>query len=79
MSRSAGGAGRDTGLPRKKPEVLIVGTGYYGRMRVAEETLDALRNAGVAVRVENTGEAVAAFNRLQQDYARIVAALHLTC
>ena len=68
-----------TSVLAKKPEVLIVGTGYYGRMRVAEETLDALRNAGVAVRVENTGEAVAAFNRLQQDYARIVAALHLTC
>ena len=68
-----------TSVLAEKPEVLIVGTGYYGRMRVAEETLDALRCAGVDVRVEKTGEAVAAFNRLQREYARILAALHLTC
>jgi hypothetical protein len=48
-------------------------------MRVPAESLDALRNVGVAVRIEKTGEAVAEFNRLQQEYARIVAALHLTC
>ena len=63
----------------EKPDVLIVGTGYYGRMEVSEETLDALRAAGVDVRVEKTGEAVAEFNQLQRECARIVAALHLTC
>jgi len=63
----------------EKPEVLIVGTGYYGRLRVPEESLDALRNAGVSVRIEKTGEAVAEFKRMQGEYARIVAALHLTC
>ena len=68
-----------TSVLAEKPEVLIVGTGYYGRMRVPEESLDALRNAGVAVRIEKTGEAVAEFNRLQREYARIAAALHLTC
>ena len=63
----------------EKPEVLVVGTGYDGRMQVPEETLHALRSAGVDVRVEKTGEAVAEFNRLQRECARIVAALHLTC
>jgi len=63
----------------EKPEVLIVGTGYYGRMQVPEETFDALRSAGVEVRVEKTSAAVAELNRLQGEYARIVAALHLTC
>jgi hypothetical protein len=61
------------------PEVLVVGTGYFGRMRVPEQTLASLRSAGVDVRVEKTGEAVAEFNRLQRECARIVAALHLTC
>jgi hypothetical protein len=59
--------------------VLVIGTGYYGRMQVPEDTLDALRSAGVDVRVERTGEAVAELNRLQHECARIVGALHLTC
>ena len=63
----------------EKPELLVVGTGYYGRMQVPAETLDALRGAGIDVRVEKTGSAVEEFNRLQRECARIVAALHLTC
>jgi hypothetical protein len=62
-----------------KPEVLVVGTGYYGRMEVPEETIDSLRSAGIAVRIERTNAAVAEFNRLQRECPRIVAALHLTC
>lgn len=62
------------------PELLVIGTGYYGRMQVPEETLEAIRAAGIVeVRIAKTGEAVALFNRLQEDCARIVAALHLTC
>ena len=63
----------------ERPEVLVVGTGYYGRMQVPEETLDALRCAGINVQVEPSGAAVEAFHRLQRECARIVAALHLTC
>jgi len=63
----------------EKPEVLVIGTGYYGRMQVPEEILDSLRAAGIEVRIAKTGEAVDEFNRLQSEYARIVAALHLTC
>ena len=62
-----------------KPELLVVGTRYYGRMQVPEETLDVLRGTGIDVRVEKTGSAVEEFNRLQRECARIVAALHLTC
>jgi hypothetical protein len=62
-----------------KPEVLVVGTGYYGRMQVPEETLDVLRGAGIDVRVVKTSLAVEEFNRLQRECARFVAALHLTC
>jgi hypothetical protein len=61
------------------PQVLVIGTGYYGRMQVPEKTLAALRTTGVEVRVAKTEDAVAEFSRLQKDCARIVAALHLTC
>jgi hypothetical protein len=63
----------------EKPELFVVGTGYYGRMQVPEETLDDLRSAGIDVRIENTSSAVEEFNRLRRECARIVAALHLTC
>jgi hypothetical protein len=61
------------------PELLLIGTGYFGRMRVAEPTLAALRDAGVEVRIAKTGVTVTEFNHLQRHCARIAAALHLTC
>jgi hypothetical protein len=48
-------------------------------MQVPEETLASLGAAGIDVRVLKTDRAVAEFNRLQREYASIVAALHLTC
>lgn len=61
------------------PEILIVGTGYYGRMAVPEETRRYLEAHGVALREARTADAVQQFNRLQRQPARVVAALHLTC
>ena len=63
----------------EKPELLVVGTGYFGRMQVSTDTLDSLRAAGIDVRIAKTGDAVDEFNRLQRECAAIVAALHLTC
>lgn len=62
-----------------KPEILVVGTGYYGRMAIPEETRRYLRSQRVPLRESRTTEAVAEFNRLQRESARVVAALHLTC
>jgi len=62
-----------------KPEVIVIGSGYYGRMSVPDTTRDYLMDMGIRVEVATTSEAVAKFNELQNDCARIVAALHLTC
>jgi len=61
-----------------KPEVLVVGTGYSGLMRVLPETERFLRSKGVELVVERTREACEIFNRLVKS-KRVVAALHLTC
>jgi hypothetical protein len=66
-------------LMREPPDVLVIGTGYFGRMRVSPETLALLRRKGIDARVARTSEAVEAFNRLQRESARVAAALHLTC
>ena len=62
-----------------RPAILVVGTGYYGRMAIAEATRNHLQAHGIRLREARTGEAVAEFNRLQRESARVVAALHLTC
>lgn len=61
------------------PAVLVIGTGYFGRMGVPSETFENLRNRGIQVFVARTKDAAEDFNRLQRHHSRVVAALHLTC
>ena len=61
-----------------EPEVLVVGTGYSGLMRVLPETERYLREHGIRLIAERTTEAVRIYNQLCQS-TRVVAALHLTC
>ncbi len=61
------------------PSVLVIGTGYFGRMAVPDETLADLRGRGIHALAAPTKNAVEEFNRLQRQRARVVAALHLTC
>ncbi|NIM44126.1 MAG: hypothetical protein GTN80_00380 [Nitrososphaeria archaeon] len=61
-----------------EPEVLIVGTGYYERMRVQPETEKYLRLKGITLIVKGTREACETYNQLIRS-KRVVAALHLTC
>ncbi len=62
-----------------EPEVVVIGTGYYGRMQVPEPTRAFLQRRGIRVYAAPTAQAVQRFNALQRQYARVVAALHLTC
>jgi len=81
--REAGGhvyAAEDFGeLLAAAPEVVVLGTGYFGRVKVLEETLTEFADAGSEVVVERTGGAVEAFNRLAAEGRDVAAALHLTC
>ena len=62
-----------------EPETLVVGTGYYGNMRIPRETLDFVRSRGIEVIAQPTPDAVETFNTLQTDSGRrVVAVLHLT-
>lgn len=61
------------------PEFVCLGTGYFGRVRVQDETLEAFRATGARVVVARTGQVVEEYNRLVQGGRDVVAALHLTC
>jgi len=65
-------------VTKAKPEVLVVGTGYYGCMKVPKETVEFVRSLGIELYAEPTKEACQKYNELK-DARRVVAALHLTC
>ncbi|HEY87832.1 MAG TPA: hypothetical protein G4O06_07405 [Dehalococcoidia bacterium] len=59
-------------------EVLIVGTGESGLMRVLPETKQGIEAQGIKLIVETTDRASQTYNQLCHSQ-RVVAALHLTC
>lgn len=61
------------------PEVLVVGTGRYGRMSILPETEQALASQGVQLVARPTKSACQTFNEVTAEGRRAVAALHLTC
>ena len=63
---------------RMKPGVLVIGTGYYGILRVPRETVERIAASGIDVKVEKTARAVEVYNELERA-GNVVAALHLTC
>ncbi|HKZ52481.1 MAG TPA: MTH938/NDUFAF3 family protein [Candidatus Acidoferrales bacterium] len=65
-------------VTKAKPEVLVVGTGYYGCMKVPKETIEFVRSLGIELYAQPTKEACQKYNELK-DAKRVVAALHLTC
>lgn len=68
-----------TDILQANPEVLIIGSGYFGRMQVPEVTRDFLKEKGIQTEILPTADAVKKFNQLQKTCAHLVAALHLTC
>jgi len=62
-----------------RPEILVVGTGCYGKMQIPAGTLSYLESRGIQVVVGCTGDVVGRFNDLRRRHPKTVAALHLTC
>jgi len=61
-----------------KPEVLVVGTGYSGLMKIPLETERYLKSLGIELIAAKTERACKTYNELSKS-RRVVAALHLTC
>ena len=60
------------------PEVLIVGTGASGLMKIDGALVDKLESLGIELIAKRTGGAVEEYNRIYKD-KRVVFAMHLTC
>ena len=61
-----------------KPDVIVIGTGVYGRMLPAPGLEKTLSDRGIELVLAPTGEAVSHFNRLQSS-RKTGAGFHLTC
>lgn len=64
---------------KSKPEVLVVGTGYYGIMKISPEVENTLKSQKIELVAQPTKEACQTFNKLLKSNRRIVGAFHLTC
>ena len=59
-------------------DVLIIGTGYLGLMKIDEEVIQHARSVGFELIIENTEQAVDKFNTISPQ-KKTIAAFHLTC
>jgi hypothetical protein len=60
-------------------EVLVVGTGAYGNMKVTDEAARAIKGQGIELVAVPTKEAVTIFNTLHGQGKKVAGAFHLTC
>lgn len=60
-------------------EYLVVGTGYYGFMKVSNDVLKEMSNRNVKIIAKPTKEAVKEFNNLVKEGKKVIGAFHLTC
>ena len=61
------------------PDLLIVGRGAYGVMRIPEETREALQKKQIQLIDETTEKAIQIFNKETERGSIAVGAFHLTC
>ncbi len=61
-----------------KPEVIIVGTGMLGAMRISKRVKEKASKMGIDLLSEKTGKAVEIFNEISQ-FRKVVGLFHLTC
>lgn len=63
-----------------KPDIFIMGTGYYGVLKVLPETKEFFGDNNIELYIDKTGKAVELFNRfVLQKEKRLMAGFHLTC
>ncbi|MDO8057018.1 MAG: MTH938/NDUFAF3 family protein [Candidatus Hermodarchaeota archaeon] len=62
-----------------KPKLLIVGTGYYGKVRIPSTTRKHLSEMDINLIAKDTSAACKLYNTYRTSKQQVIAALHLTC
>ena len=64
-------------ITRDNPEILIIGTGQYGVVKIREEVFKAAKKRGIELVIDKTPVAIKRFNEIKGK--RIAGAFHTTC
>ncbi len=60
-------------------EILVVGTGAYGVMKIDPMVKEACARKGIKLEAYKTAQAVERFNSLSEQGQKVCGAFHLTC
>jgi hypothetical protein len=63
---------------KEGPDILIIGTGAVGIMKVPKKIKNQLEEKNIEVYVHRTGKAVEVFNSADKS-KKVIGAFHLTC
>ncbi|MBE0460860.1 MAG: Mth938-like domain-containing protein [Candidatus Aminicenantes bacterium] len=61
-----------------QPEIFIIGTGFFGLMKVEKDVIQFAESKGIQIFIKKTEEAVKLFNELWTQ-KQTIGAFHLTC
>ena len=61
------------------PDVLVVGQGAYGRMKIPDATRRRAKEEGIELVAADTANSVERFNEEMEKGTKVVGAFHLTC
>ena len=66
-------------LMTAKPEILVIGTGATGLLKVSDELQMELRQLGIKAHIEKTVKACELYNKLRKERKNVHALLCATC
>mgnify|MGYP006282970985 CR=1 FL=1 len=66
-------------LVEAQPEIIVIGTGASGVLKVKQEIADLIKSKGIELIIAKTGRACSEFNRLEKEGRKVCAILHGTC
>ncbi len=67
------------GLLQKDPEIIVIGIGHKGIVKVPEEVLQLAEDRNLELFMEKTPQAAEVFNAFAGEGKRVIAVLHTTC
>ena len=66
-------------LLARKPKVIVVGTGAFGRVAISDDVAPHLRERGIDLVTNATAKAIDAYGELSGKGEKIGCCLHLSC
>jgi hypothetical protein len=63
----------------ENPEILVVGSGQSGRLKVEDDARDLLSSKDIELIILPTKQAIIKYNELKNQNRRITGIIHVTC